>query len=288
VLVCWLFGAAAFARVQLGRQRTLTLSLGTLRPIGKREWISSNPVFSPIVIGAIHPRIVLPADFLERYTPIERDLVLAHERMHIQRLDPLANLACVLVRIVFWFHPLVHLAVRCLQTDQELACDASVIASRPACRAVYAQALLKTQLADTGLPTSCQWDSETARALNRRLVMLKASIPTDTRRFAGTTLITLAALTFAGFAWAAQPQTTPTQTVSTLAGVDLAGATTLKDIIDRCQRAKNPPHVTVDGRAVDASGVAFKDVSLAGIERIEVLRDDTEGPRGTINIVLRR
>jgi bla regulator protein blaR1 len=286
--VAWVIGAAAFGLVQLGRQRAFVRSLGSLEHIGRREWIAQTRSLSPAVVGALRPRIVLPADFLERYSAAERELVIAHERMHIRRLDHLTNLAVLLMRTVCWFHPLVHLAARCLHTDQELACDASVIAARPTCRLAYAQTLLRTHQIDLAAPVSCPWESETARSLNRRFIMLNTSLPTRARRLAGATVIALAALTAGGFTWAAQPQTAPMNSITTLAGVDLAGVQTLGDIVERCQRAANPPLVTIDGQTVAASNVNPKSVSISGIERIEVVPAGSAASAGTINVVLRK
>ncbi len=41
----------------------------------------------PAVIGVLRPRIVVPDDFAQRYTPREQLVVLAHERTHIARHD---------------------------------------------------------------------------------------------------------------------------------------------------------------------------------------------------------
>ena len=56
------------------------------------------------------------------------------------------NAVVALIQCLCWFNPLVHLAARWIRFDQELACDAAVIAERPGLRRPYAEALLKTQV----------------------------------------------------------------------------------------------------------------------------------------------
>src|SRR5690606_27588265 len=97
----------------------------------------------PVVIGVLKPRIVVPADFARRFTVEERALVLAHERGHLARRDPMINAIAVLVRSLGWFNPLVHVAAAALRIDQELACDARVLAKDRAPRC-YAGAMLKS------------------------------------------------------------------------------------------------------------------------------------------------
>ena len=72
-----------------------------------------------------------------------------------------------------WFNPLVHLAAYLLRLDQELACDAAVIRSRPGARTLYGQTLLKTQLAATPLPFGCYWPARGLHPLEVRIGLLK-------------------------------------------------------------------------------------------------------------------
>jgi beta-lactamase regulating signal transducer with metallopeptidase domain len=131
----------------------------------------------PAVVGLISPRIVMPADD-GRYTPEERELIRAHERQHIARKDTRAVAILALARSVFWFNPLLHLVAPMLRLDQEVACDAAVVINRPAARAAYARALLKTQLAATPLPIGCYWPARGQHPLEVRMALLKPRRPT--------------------------------------------------------------------------------------------------------------
>jgi beta-lactamase regulating signal transducer with metallopeptidase domain len=126
----------------------------------------------PAVVGLISPRIVLPADD-GSYSAAERELIRAHERAHVARKDPRAVAFVALAQCVCWFNPFVHLAARLLRLDQELACDAAVVLSRPRSRGLYARTLLKTQLASTPLPFGCYWPARGAHPLEVRVALLK-------------------------------------------------------------------------------------------------------------------
>lgn len=70
----------------------------------------------------------------------EVDAVLAHEMAHLRRLDWIGLICARIVRIVFWFNPMVWLLVRELERQSELAADAEAL--RHIDRATYAQVLL--------------------------------------------------------------------------------------------------------------------------------------------------
>jgi beta-lactamase regulating signal transducer with metallopeptidase domain len=126
----------------------------------------------PAVVGFISPVIVMPADD-GRYTAEERDLIRAHEREHVARKDPRAAAFAAFAQCLCWFNPLVHLAAYLIRLDQELACDAAVVRSRPAARALYARTLLKTQLAGSPLPLGCYWSPRGRHPLELRIAALK-------------------------------------------------------------------------------------------------------------------
>jgi beta-lactamase regulating signal transducer with metallopeptidase domain len=156
----------------------------------------------PAVVGVISPRIVMPA-IGEDYSLEERALIRAHERQHVVRHDPRAGALASLMQALFWFNPLVHVAVRAMRLDQELACDAAVLRHRPADRALYARTLLKSQLAGQALPFGCYWPSRGPHPLEVRVGLLR-----DARRhdgIAGPVLVASALAVCAWAGWRAQP-----------------------------------------------------------------------------------
>jgi beta-lactamase regulating signal transducer with metallopeptidase domain len=159
----------------------------------------------PAVVGVLRPRIVTPDDFAARYTAREQALVLAHEATHIARQDSRINAAVALARCLAWFNPLVHVFAHLLRIDQELACDAQVVARQPRARRAYAEAMLKTQLALKPLPLGCYWPSAGRHPLSQRIALLARPAPRPATRLAGGVAIMLLAGAAGCAAWAARP-----------------------------------------------------------------------------------
>ncbi|OHE80187.1 MAG: hypothetical protein A2X76_04520 [Lysobacterales bacterium GWF1_69_6] len=199
----WLAGAVATALVFATRQWRFHRQLRTRDANGDDD----GAPLGPAVIGLWRPRLVLPADFTRRYSPEEQALVLEHERQHLRRGDLPAQALCSLLRCLLWFNPLLHLASVRFRLDQELACDAAVLARHPDARRRYGEVMLKTQLADFGLPLGCHWQS--SHPLKERIAMLKLPLPSAGRARVASALIaaSMALATFA--AWAVQPVATP-------------------------------------------------------------------------------
>lgn len=96
----------------------------------------------PAVVGFVRPVIVVPASLLEEATRIQVGHVLMHELAHIKRRDPLISLACLVVQLVYWFHPLVWLTRARLTTLREICCDQSVAILLGPATAEYRRTLL--------------------------------------------------------------------------------------------------------------------------------------------------
>lgn len=204
LLALWLCGAAAFLLATLLRQRVSLRRFGRLTREGDTLRAEADDE-GPAVIGVIRPRLVTPANFETRFEPRERDMVLAHERTHITAQHTRINAVLALITAVNWFNPLIHWANRLVRADQELACDAAVAAKFPGERRIYAEALLKTQLAPASLPLGCTWPARSSSLLKERVMMLASKPPTRAGRLAGTGLICLAVLGCGLVAWAAKP-----------------------------------------------------------------------------------
>ena len=157
----------------------------------------------PLVVGALRPRILLPLDFEARHAPDEARLVIAHERAHLARGDTRAQLVAVALRCLQWFNPFLHLAGPAFRLDQELACDASVLARHPHARRRYADAMLNVQLAVPGLPVGCHWQS--SQSLKERILMLKQPQPGARRRRMGLVVLGLVLGATSYTAWAVRP-----------------------------------------------------------------------------------
>ena len=93
----------------------------------------------PFVLGALKPKIFLPSDLPEDV----KWAVLAHEKAHLERYDPLVKLLGFGVLALHWFNPLVWAAYLLLGRDVELAADEAALREKsPDERRSYAEALL--------------------------------------------------------------------------------------------------------------------------------------------------
>lgn len=200
IMLAWLAGVLSAAVRQIGQQRAYVRGMGAPARRGDIAYADAADA-GPALVGLWRPIIIVPADFDRRYTAKERELILAHERTHARRRDPLANAACAALRCLNWFNPLIHIAERLMRADQELACDAEVVRRHPNSRRSYADAMLKTQLSANNAPFACQWQSH--HPLKERVMNLNRTTP-QALRIAGNLLIATAMATGSWAAWAAQ------------------------------------------------------------------------------------
>lgn len=198
-----LAGAVVMAIGVWTRQRSFMRSLGPLHRLDDRLWSATHDVGLPASLGLWCPRIVVPADFSVRYNADERALILAHERMHLRRGDLHANLLAALMLCVGWFNPLMHLGWRAFRLDQELACDAAVLAQHPGKRRSYATAMLKTQLGGDFTPLACHWAA--SHPLAHRIAALRGSPIAAGRARWRVAMVLLLATTISTATWALQP-----------------------------------------------------------------------------------
>jgi beta-lactamase regulating signal transducer with metallopeptidase domain len=95
------------------------------------------------VVGFLRLVVVLPQRLIQTATREEVGHVLLHELAHVKRRDPLLQLFCLVVQVVFWFHPCIWLARRRLSTLTELSCDQTVAAALGGSTAEYRRTLLR-------------------------------------------------------------------------------------------------------------------------------------------------
>jgi RND family efflux transporter MFP subunit len=120
----------------LGSLRLLRRSSAT-----EREKIrQSERIAAPVTLGILRPSIVLPPDWRD-WDRAKFDAVVAHERSHIERHDPLVQVVSAIHRSLLWFSPLAwFLHSRIVRTAEEASDDAAVGVIRD--RASYAELLL--------------------------------------------------------------------------------------------------------------------------------------------------
>lgn len=82
---------------------------------------------SPVSVGLLHPRILLPIQIISDFNEKEIRFILLHELQHYRYRDIFVNYLMCLAKILYWFQPLVWLGLKEMRNDRELACDASVL-----------------------------------------------------------------------------------------------------------------------------------------------------------------
>lgn len=202
LLAMWSLGFACAMSIVILQHRRLIRLLGAIRPTSNGTYQSST-ASDPMVLGILRPRIVLPADFAERYAPEEQSLVLMHEQVHLKRRDTAVNALATLISCIYWFNPLVHWALRRYRLDQEISVDHAVVQAKQK-RGTYGAMLLNVQLAaqHTLSPFVSSWSPR--HPLKERLQMLKVPAPSKTRRNIGVIAVGALLASVTQLLWGAQ------------------------------------------------------------------------------------
>ena len=145
LLVLWMLGAAAVLlrlavgtvivsrlarrgrRVDDGGWLSLTQRLAsTLRIDRPLTLMRGDRLGVPVTWGVVYPVVLLPDD-ADEWPEERRRYVLVHEMAHVKRLDALTQLVGQVALALFWFNPLMWIAVRRMQLEREHACDDYVL-----------------------------------------------------------------------------------------------------------------------------------------------------------------
>ena len=141
----WVAGALLiFLRFVIGTILVARETRGANRPIS-REWIllagriqeemslrrPAELVWGtkravPYTWGILSPIVCLPSD-ADHWSADRLRMVMLHELAHVERFDALTEVMAQVALVVFWFNPLVWLAVRRMRTEREHACDDRVL-----------------------------------------------------------------------------------------------------------------------------------------------------------------
>lgn len=110
-----------------------------------RLWMSAQ-VDAPQLLGPLRPVLLLPAG-RHALQGDALDLALTHELQHLQRRDLHWGLLPAVAQHLFFFHPLLRLAVREYAQAREEAVDAAVVGQQGASRQAYGRLLLQLGVA---------------------------------------------------------------------------------------------------------------------------------------------
>lgn len=104
--------------------------------------MTDEPI-SPILVGLLRPRIMVPSALTEEARGEDLRLVLIHELCHLKRCDLYWTALAGLVRHVLYFHPLMWILGRPWNLAQEAACDSLALETARASRISYAETLVR-------------------------------------------------------------------------------------------------------------------------------------------------
>lgn len=150
IFIVWAAGAAAMA---LYGVISYILLMRKLKTAVKTEEVvyESDLISTAFSAGFFPPKIYVPCGLFEE----ERKLIVAHERVHIRRLDYIVKPVAFLGLTVHWFNPLIWLAFALMTRDMELSCDEAVLKIFGAGeKKAYSEALLHVSMKRSGLADS--------------------------------------------------------------------------------------------------------------------------------------
>jgi len=80
----------------------------------------------PYTWGILSPVVCLPSD-ADKWSIDRLRIVMIHELAHVERFDTFGEFIAQLALVIFWFNPLLWIAVRRMRTEREHACDDRVL-----------------------------------------------------------------------------------------------------------------------------------------------------------------
>jgi beta-lactamase regulating signal transducer with metallopeptidase domain len=166
------------------RQSALWRELGENLSVTLPPLRSSITITSPVVVGILHPALLLPEAFRECSAAQQR-AALSHELAHIRRRDCLIHTLSQLLILPLVWHPIIHAVERRIARTREMICD-SIAAREMRSDVAYArsllslaQAMLRSQTPDYAGPGLGLFRSN---KLEERIMQLTAIKPTLTLR----------------------------------------------------------------------------------------------------------
>lgn len=210
----WTAARPVVSEAWASAQHLAASTLGVSRNIELKQ---SASVASPMTLGLLRPRVLLPAQ-TEGWSPERREAVLTHELGHVRRRDTLVQLGAQLACALYWWSPLAWLAASRLRVEREHACDDLVLRAgfRPSS---YAADLLEVaRRVSRAAPAQavCMADPSGVEARLRRVLDPSAPRQLPSARVRGAAVVATLGLVGALAASATPPAPTPPAPTSAL------------------------------------------------------------------------
>ena len=168
---------------------------------------TSASVASPILLGILHPAIVLPD---RQLTDNDLRYALLHELTHARRQDGLLKWVAAIAVSIHWFNPLAYVMQRELNRSCELSCDETVTRQFSTDdRRGYGSMLLAVA-STTGAPSPAMFSAmvEDKRNLKERLGVIMSS-KKQTKRTTVVSAMSIALIAAIGILAGCTPKAVP-------------------------------------------------------------------------------
>jgi beta-lactamase regulating signal transducer with metallopeptidase domain/polyhydroxyalkanoate synthesis regulator phasin len=216
--------------------------------VGERvRLLVSRTIDSPMVVGWLHPVVLMPASVFTALDPEQLRTILVHELHHLARRDHLLNMVQAVIEAVLFFHPVTWWLSRQVRIERELRCDDATLEIADSPRSL-AEALLALESLRTLNDTRASFQlAATGGSLMHRITRLTGSSP-QAPNCAGWRIISAS-------------------TILAVAGASIAATSSESPAASQpqVQRADDPAKVHPDiGERLHALGVELRKQVAAG------------------------
>ena len=163
--------------------------------------VSTTPYLdSPVLTGFFRPCILLPLSLVSRCPAPSLRHILLHELAHYRRRDNRTAPLMILAGALYWFHPVIRLALKNMRQERESACDSLVLdLLAPEEYAAYGHTLLNFAREDA-FSSFASGLGGTAKELKKRLLGILSYRPVTRKIRSRSSLVFLLTLIlFLGF-----------------------------------------------------------------------------------------
>ncbi|MEM7664724.1 MAG: M23/M56 family metallopeptidase [Pseudomonadota bacterium] len=285
ILTIYLVVAALMLiRLAVGRIRAAMVAARSVRQTsraGATYWISDEATAPFALAGAGAGRIVIPTRFVATLCSDALEMIIAHEREHLNRHDDLVGLALRIVVALSWFNPASHFLFSRWSLSAEVQCDQAALAGRsPRMRNAYAAMLLKALHIMAGRVRQYPAPSFSTQRLRNekmRITQVMAGTPATFKHVIPRALLAVGAIGIVGVGGASVAATAGSGGNGSAAGTTImaasvvagevsarfgevpdplrAGQTRNHKGIDIKARAGTPVHAPADGTIVEATNL---------------------------------
>jgi beta-lactamase regulating signal transducer with metallopeptidase domain len=105
--------------------------------------LATDLASSPFVCGILQPALVVPRELVATLARADLEQVVAHELAHVARRDLVWGWIPEIARVLYFFHPVAHVACQRIRLERELACDQQAMLTSGRRPGEYAETLVR-------------------------------------------------------------------------------------------------------------------------------------------------